>query len=272
MTLAVPSASPSRKGGKEGRKVSVTVYLPHGMEECVCMHRVQLQYIVVIVIGALLILMSGQGHADRWYAEQGEATWYGKRFDGRKTASGDRFSEQEMTAAHRTLPLGTKVMVENQQTGEQTEVKITDRGPYAQPGRRIIDLSRAAANSIGIVHHGKRPVRVMVTEKAAHPKQSEEVFYEVQAGAFEDSAQAHKVLDLVRERFPAAYIAPRAGPSGEYYRVRVGPFATEEETKKVAKALQRQGHRIFLDEIPASAAPMQAPGPATGKAIEAQKK
>jgi len=216
--------------------------------------------------------VSGQGHADHWYAEQGEASWYGKQFDGRKTADGDRFSQQEMTAAHRTLPLGTKVMVENLQTGEQAEVKITDRGPYAQPKRRIIDLSRAAANSIGIVQRGTKPVRVVVTEKAPPPKKSEEVFYEVQVGAFEDSAQAQTVLDLVRERFPAAYIAPRQGPSGRYYRVRVGPFATEEEAKKVANALQREGHRIFLDEIPASAAPPQAPAPGAGKTIAAQKK
>src|SRR5215831_6168441 len=147
----------------------------HSMKET-CVHRLRLHYLVIIVTGVLL-LVSGQGHADRWYAEQGEASWYGKQFDGRKTADGDRFSEQEMTAAHRTLPLGTKVMVENQQTGEQTEVKITDRGPYAQPGRRIIDLSRAAAKSIGIVHQGKRPVRVVVTERAPSPQGSEEIFY-----------------------------------------------------------------------------------------------
>ena len=236
------------------------------------MHRLRLHYMVIIVMSALLILVSGQGHADRWYAEKGQASWYGKRFDGRKTADGERFSEQEMTAAHRTLPLGTKVMVENLQTGEQAEVKITDRGPYAQSKRRIIDLSRAAANSIGIVQRGTKPVRVVVTEKAPSPKKSEEVFYEVQVGAFEDSAQAQTVLDLVHERFPAAYMAPHAGPSGKYYRVRVGPFATGEEAKKVAKALQREGHRIFLDEIPASAVAPQAPGHETGKAIAAQKK
>lgn len=235
------------------------------------MHRTRLQYIM-IVVSAMLMLISWQGRADPWYTQRGEASWYGKRFDGRKTANGDRFSEQEMTAAHRTLPFGTKVMVENLQTGEQAEVKITDRGPYAQRARRIIDLSRAAANSIGIVEQGKTPVRVVVTEKAPHPKDPEAIFYEVQVGAFEDSAQAHTVLELVRERFPAAYMAPREGPSGKYYRVRVGPFATEEEAKKVARALQREGHRIFLDEIPASAVSPQAHGATTAKAIEAKKK
>ena len=234
------------------------------------MHRTRLQYIMIMV-SALLMLVSGQGYAAPQDTQRGEATWYGKQFNGRKTANGERFSEQEMTAAHRTLPLGTKVMVENLETGEQAEVKITDRGPYAQPKRRIIDLSRAAANSIGIVQQGKVPVRVVVTEKAPQPKESEEIFYEVQVGAFEDNAQAQTVFELVRERFPAAYIVPREGPSGEYYRVRVGPFATEEEAKRVAKALQREGHRIFLDEIPTSAVPPQAPGPAVGKAVEAKK-
>src|SRR5262245_11186125 len=233
------------------------------------MPRTRLPYIV-IVVGALLMLMSWQGHTAPRYVQRGEATWYGKRFDGRKTANGDRFSEWEMTAAHRTLPFGTKVMVENLQTGEQAEVKITDRGPYVQPARRIIDLSRAAADSIGIVHQGKMPVRVVVTEKPPHPKDPEAVFYEVQVGAFEDSTQAHTVLGLVRERFAAAHIATREGPSGQYYRVRVGPFAMEEEAKQVVKVLQPEGHHIFLDAIPASAVSTQAPGAATAKTVEAK--
>jgi rare lipoprotein A len=214
-----------------------------------------------LVVGALLLLMNGQGRADPWYVQHGEASWYGKKFQGRKTAEGDRFSPDEMTAAHRTLPLGTKVIVENPENGQQAEVKINDRGPYAQPKRRIIDLSRAAADSIGIVQDGTKRVRVVVTEKAPKPAPTEETFYEVQVGAFEESDEANKVLEVVRERFPKAYIAPREGPEGEYYRVRVGPFATEEEAKQVAKVLKRKGHHIFLDEIPAHAVPPQAPHP-----------
>jgi len=215
----------------------------------------------MLVLGVILMLMSRQGQADPWYVQHGEASWYGKQFHGRKTADGDRFSQDEMTAAHRTLPLGTKVIVENPETGQQVEVKINDRGPYAQPKRRIIDLSRAAADSIGIVHDGTKRVRVVVIEKAPQPAPAEETFYEVQAGAFEESDEANKVLEVVRERFPKAYIAPREGPEGEYYRVRVGPFATEEEARQVAKVLKREGHRIFLDEIPEHAVPPQAPHP-----------
>jgi rare lipoprotein A len=215
----------------------------------------------MLVVGAILMLVSGQGQADPWYVEHGEASWYGKQFQGRKTADGDHFSPQEMTAAHRTLPLGTKVIVENPETGKQVEVKINDRGPYAQPKRRIIDLSRAAADSIGIVQDGTKRVRVVVTEQAPKPAPAEETFFEVQVGAFAESDEANQVLEVVRERFPEAYIAPRDGPAGEYYRVRVGPFATEEEAKQVAQILKRQGHHIFLDEIPAHAVPPQAPNP-----------
>ena len=201
---------------------------------------------IILIVGAILMLMSGQAQAEQWDVQHGEASWYGKQFQGRKTADGDRFSQEEMTAAHRTLPLGTKVMVENTETGKQVEVKITDRGPYARPKRRIIDLSRAAADSIGIVHDGTKRVRVVVTEKAPKPAPAEETFSEVQVGAFEESDEAHIILEVVRERFPEAYIAPRDGPEGEYYRVRVGPFATEDEARQVAKVLQRQGHRIYI--------------------------
>jgi rare lipoprotein A len=213
------------------------------------------------VAGALLMLGNGQGQAERWHIEHGEASWYGKQFHGRETAAGDRFSQHNLTAAHRTLPLGTKVIVEEPETGKQVEVKINDRGPYAQPRRRIIDLSRAAADSIGIVQDGTKRVRVIVTEEAPKPAPTEETFYEVQVGAFEESDEAHKALETVREQFPEAYIVPRDGPEGEYYRVRAGPFATESEARQVAKALQREGHRIFLDEIPAHAVPPQAPHP-----------
>ena len=104
-----------------------------------------------------LWLAGGSVQADPWHSEQGLASYYSKGFHGRKTASGERFSQHEMTAAHRQLPLGTKVIVENRETGEQVEIKITDRGPYADKKRRIIDLSKAAADSIGLVKPGVGP-------------------------------------------------------------------------------------------------------------------
>ena len=80
--------------------------------------------------------------------QSGQASWYGPGFQGRRTASGERFNTQDLTAAHRTLPFGTKVRVTNTRTGQSVVVRINDRGPYAHG--RVIDLSRASAQSIGI--------------------------------------------------------------------------------------------------------------------------
>jgi rare lipoprotein A len=168
-----------------------------------------------------------------------------------------------MTAAHRRLPLGTKVMVENRATGDQVEVKITDRGPYADPKRRIIDLSKAAADSVGIVEQGVALVRVIVTEEAAKQTKSpdESLVYEVQVGAFEQEDYAKAVLDQVQEWFPKAYMTPRQGPEGPYYRVRIGPFTDKPTAQRIARGLTRGGHRVFLDEVPETALPPEAPPP-----------
>ncbi len=79
--------------------------------------------------------------------QSGKASWYGPGFQGRRTASGERFNTQDLTAAHKTLPFGTKVRVTNTKTGQSVVVRINDRGPYAHG--RVIDLSRASAQSIG---------------------------------------------------------------------------------------------------------------------------
>jgi rare lipoprotein A len=96
----------------------------------------------------------------------GLASWYGTRHQGRKTASGEHFSRKRLTAAHRSLPLGTRVKVTNLRTKQQVVVKINDRGPYAG-GRRIIDLSEAAAKRIGLLAHGTERVAVVVVGNAS---------------------------------------------------------------------------------------------------------
>jgi rare lipoprotein A len=224
----------------------------------------QLTAVVGVLMG--LWLTGTAVHADPWYREDGMASYYGQGFHGRKTASGEHFSQHEMTAAHRRLPLGTKVMVENPETGAQAEVKITDRGPYVDKKRRVIDLSKAAAHSIGLVEQGVAPVRVVVTEEGANQQKrpEEKLVYEVQVGAFEHGEEAAAVLAQVQDWFPQAYIAPRQGPTGAYYRVRVGPFPTKQEAQHIATSLQRGGHHVFLDEVPETALPAEAPQPPRG--------
>jgi rare lipoprotein A len=89
---------------------------------------------------------------------RGQASWYGPGFHGKKTASGEIFDQGRLTAAHKTLPLGTKAKVTNLENGNTVEVEINDRGPYV--GQRVIDLSRAAANALGFVESGLTLVRI----------------------------------------------------------------------------------------------------------------
>jgi rare lipoprotein A len=80
--------------------------------------------------------------------QKGVASWYGPGFHGKKTANGERFNTNDLTAAHKTLPFGSEVRVTNERTGKSVVVRINDRGPYAHG--RVIDLSKAAAQAVGI--------------------------------------------------------------------------------------------------------------------------
>jgi rare lipoprotein A len=98
-------------------------------------------------------------------AEQiGTASWYGPRFHGRTTANGEKFNQHELTAAHRTLPLGTIADVVNMENGKIVRVRINDRGPYV--GERVIDLSLAAARRLDMIEQGLVRVRVKVVAAA----------------------------------------------------------------------------------------------------------
>jgi rare lipoprotein A len=88
----------------------------------------------------------------------GLASWYGGSFHGRRTASGERFDQEALTAAHRSLPLGTRARVTNLENGRSVIITVTDRGPFVRG--RIIDLSRGAARRLGILRAGKARVRV----------------------------------------------------------------------------------------------------------------
>ena len=88
--------------------------------------------------------------------QRGKASWYGPGFHGRRTASGERFDMEALTAAHRTLPFGTRIRVRNSQNGREVVVRINDRGPWV--GDRIIDLSKAAAAALGLLQAGEAPV------------------------------------------------------------------------------------------------------------------
>ncbi|MEK0084207.1 septal ring lytic transglycosylase RlpA family protein [Benzoatithermus flavus] len=117
-----------------------------------------------ILTSFALVLAAGQAHAGRGraaFAQVGVASWYGPGFHGRRTASGEPFDQDDLTAAHRDLPLGSEVTVTNLENGRSIVVQINDRGPYVKG--RVIDLSKAAARRLGIIEEGVAKVRIEAT-------------------------------------------------------------------------------------------------------------
>ena len=102
--------------------------------------------------------------SSRGYAERGVASWYGDRFHGRPTSSGEPYDMYALTAAHRTLPIPTYVRVTNLTNGRSLVVRVNDRGPFSDPDNRLIDLSYAAALQLDIVRAGTENVRVEAVE------------------------------------------------------------------------------------------------------------
>lgn len=153
---------------------------------------------------------------DRGWSQRGVASWYGPGFHGKTTASGERYDQNAMTAAHKQLPFQTWVRVENLDNGRSTEVRITDRGPFVTG--RIIDLSRAAARAIGMIATGTARVRITVTTPAA-----ESNCIRVQVGSYEERSNA----EARAERLRADGERPRLerGPRG-VNRVFIGPFTS----------------------------------------------
>jgi rare lipoprotein A len=104
--------------------------------------------------GAVPSIQPSEGEIGR-----GIASWYGRGLHGKRTASGERFDEADFTAAHRTLPFGTRVLVRNLRNGREVIVRINDRGPWAR--ERIIDLSRAAAAALDMLQAGEAPIVIL---------------------------------------------------------------------------------------------------------------
>ncbi|WP_460880181.1 septal ring lytic transglycosylase RlpA family protein [Pontibacter rugosus] len=128
---------------------------------------------------------------------KGEASWYGSRYHGRKTSSGERYNKHEMTAAHKTLPFGTKVKVTNLDNNEFVIVRINDRGPFV--GDRIIDVSEAAARELEFHNKGVGHVKIEVLNSEADLASAAGFSFDV--ASFSDFALASDVTsDLANSR------------------------------------------------------------------------
>ena len=178
------------------------------------------------------------------FRERGIASWYGRDFHGLKTSNGEIYDMYGISAAHKTLPMGTLVQVTHLGTGEQIKVRINDRGPFASG--RIIDLSYGAARQLGIVEAGLAEVDIVAIDSTYVPPQRSPASlnnsYAIQIAAFSVSENAHLLADQMRSRFGKAQVATALVNGHPVYRVRVGDFSNFERAEQMVYQLIAEGY------------------------------
>lgn len=155
-------------------------------------------------------------HGKVLYSEVGNASWYGAPYHNARTANGQIYNENAMTAAHRTLPMGTTVRVTNLATHQSAVVTINDRGPFVP--NRIIDLSRAAAIKTGVYRSGVAKVRMDVLRSPRTINQGGR--WCIQIGAFRQARAANKLRDQLERKFPDSNVIEFKGATGYWVRIR----------------------------------------------------
>ncbi len=195
--------------------------------------------LALALAGAVTACRSGPASdPGRGWSQRGHASWYGKPFHGRQTASGEIYDMHELTAAHKKLPFHSVVEVRNLDNGRTVRVRITDRGPFVKG--RIIDLSYAAAREIDMIGSGIAPVEIrLVSRTPRHP--AADLLFTVQIGAFRDRRYAEELAGRVADGLSA-----RVETEGGWHRVRVGEFQREEAARRVRDQLHRAGHRAIV--------------------------
>ncbi|SEP63113.1 rare lipoprotein A [Ectothiorhodospira magna] len=185
------------------------------------------------------------------YRERGIASWYGTKFHGRRTSSGEPYDMFAMTAAHTSLPLPTYVRVTNLDNGRSVVVRVNDRGPFVD--NRIIDLSYAAAHRIGMLERGTAPVEVKAltaTTLSDRPAigGAGPVFFQV--GAFSSRSNAEQLRRQLNTRLDRVSLAETRRADGTIYRVRVGPLTdirSQQDTARVLESMGLGDFRVVAD-------------------------
>ena len=168
------------------------------------------------------------------YVERGTASWYGPGFHGNKTANGERYDMHKLTAAHRTLPLGSVAVVRSVSSGRQVTVRINDRGPFAKG--RVLDLSLAGAQALGMVGNGTDQIELRVV--GYQGRASDMGALRIQIGSFAEYQNAAHLLERAKRYYPSGRIQTVDLPEGRRYRVQVGEFKTEAQAEEGASRLE----------------------------------
>src|SRR5512141_922396 len=166
--------------------------------------------------------------------DRGVASWYGPGFHGNKTANGERYDMHQLTAAHRTLPLGSIAVVRSMSTGRQVTVRINDRGPFARG--RVRDLSLAGAHALGMIGAGTEEIELRVV--GYQGRAADMGALRVQVGSFSEQQNALNLLERVKHLYSGGRIQAIDLPEGKRYRVQIGQFSREAQAEAAASHLE----------------------------------
>jgi rare lipoprotein A len=177
-------------------------------------------------------------------SEEGLASWYRAPYKGRRSANGQVFSDDSLTAAHRTLPMGSLITVTNLKTGQSSAMRITDRGPFVED--RFLDLTIASAKATGIYWHGSAPVRIDVYRT---PKPIDRGGrWCVQIGAFTSESKAKKLKAKLLDKYPDANVIEFPGEKS--YWVRIRPQGdNREQAESIAHKLRPAEGEAYLTRL-----------------------
>jgi len=185
------------------------------------------------------------------FVEKGVASWYGKKFHGRKTSNGEIYDMYAMTAAHKTLPMNVHLKVTNLDNGRFTVVRVNDRGPFVKS--RIIDLSYSAANELGVVGPGTANVRIEAlgyqdqAPAGSLPHYTQPESYEVgpfmvQVGAFTVKENAERLAAKLKGQYGSSSVATGWVNGQKFYRVRVGLYRSMAMASEGLHGLESNGY------------------------------
>lgn len=175
------------------------------------------------------------------YDQVGMASWYGRDFHGKKTATGETYNMYALSAAHKTLPLGTRVKVTNLSNGRSVYLTINDRGPFVSG--RIIDLSYGAASKLGSVDKGVIKVRITAVGSAPAPQNvtvAQKRLYHVRVGAFSDKSNAYRTnRELRAAGYTQARIRQVRANGRLLHVVQAGSYSDRQQAQRVLSKLKR---------------------------------
>lgn len=210
---------------------------------------------LLIIIGLLFVISCASvppsGHKPEPGVQYVVASWYGGKFHGRQTSSGERFNMYNMTCAHKTYKFGTKLRVTNPDNNKSVVVTVNDRGPFIRG--RDLDLSYGAAKKIGLLAKGVGRVKieylgrdVRYTRRIPYVPSGSKGYLTVQVGSFLELSRARRLKKGLDHKYDDVHIATVRVGRMKHYRVRIGKFNSHDNAYSVAKKLADEGYKTLI--------------------------